>query len=127
MTDRGSIDGAVRALHAARIAGDLEALCALFDPAATFRVAGSSLQAPVAISARGAAEIRLWLSVLVRTFRLTDYELLGLLIDHHSAAAHWRARIHSKVTGVVVPTELIDWIELRNARIVAYTEMFSPG
>jgi ketosteroid isomerase-like protein len=126
MTDRGSIEGAIRALHAARVAGELEALCQLFDPGALFRVSGSSAHSPVAIAARGTQEIRLWLSVLVRTFRLTDYELLGLLVDGEAGAAHWRARIHSKVTGVAVPTELIDWVQLRGGRIVAYTEFFSP-
>jgi len=39
---------------------------------------------------------------------------------------HWRAHIHSKITGVVVPTELVDMVEVRNGRISSYFELFVP-
>jgi ketosteroid isomerase-like protein len=126
MIDRASMDRSVRALHAARVAGDLEALCALFSREAHFRVAGSSLGSPIAMSAQGADEIRLWLSILVRTFRLSDYELLSLLIDESGAAVHWRARNHSKVTGLAVATELVDLVQMDGERIASYTELFVP-
>jgi len=34
--------------------------------------------------------------------------------------------IHSKITGVTVPTELVDLVELRDDRIVTYSEFFVP-
>jgi len=39
---------------------------------------------------------------------------------------HWRADIHSRITGAVVSTELIDLIEVRAGRILSYTEYFVP-
>jgi ketosteroid isomerase-like protein len=49
-----------------------------------------------------------------------------LVIESPRAAVHWHADIYSKVTGVTVPTELIDMAEIRDGRIVAYTEFFMP-
>jgi ketosteroid isomerase-like protein len=34
--------------------------------------------------------------------------------------------IHSKITGALVPTELVDLIEVRDGHIVSYTEFFVP-
>jgi len=62
----------------------------------------------------------------VKTFRLTQYTILSLSIDVPRAAAHWRVDIHSKITGVVVPTELVDLIEVRGERITSHTEFFVP-
>jgi len=42
------------------------------------------------------------------------------------AAAHWRVDIHSKITGVVVPTELVDLIDVRGGRISSHIEFFVP-
>jgi hypothetical protein len=40
--------------------------------------------------------------------------------------AHWRADIYSKVTGVTVPTELVDVVEIGERGVVKYTEFFAP-
>ena len=64
--------------------------------------------------------------MLVKTFRLTQYTILSLTIDAPRAAAHWRVDIHSKVTGVVVPTELVDLIDVRGERISSHIEFFVP-
>jgi len=126
MTDRLRFEQLVRALHVARLEGDLERLCALYADEARLRIAGSTDGKPVAIAASGIAEIRPWLSILVKTFRLTQYTILSLSIDVPRAAAHWRVDIHSKITGVVVPTELVDLIEVRGERITSHTEFFVP-
>ena len=42
------------------------------------------------------------------------------------AVAHWRADIFSKVTGVTIPTELVDVVEIKMDRIAGYTEFFAP-
>ena len=126
MTDRLQIERLVRELHTARLEGNLERLCALYADEARLRIAGSTDGKPIAIAAIGIAEIRPWLSVLVKTFRLTQYTILSLTIDAPRAAAHWRVDIHSKVTGVVVPTELVDLIDVRGERISSHTEFFVP-
>ena len=127
MTDRQTTERVLRELHEARIAGQLERMCALFAPAARFRIAGTSDGKPIAMSATGQGEIRPWLAMLVKAFKLSRYEVLSEIIDDTNAAVHWRATIHSKVTGAVVATELIDLAEVQAGRIVRYTEFFVPS
>jgi ketosteroid isomerase-like protein len=113
-------------LYAARTEGQLDRLCALFAADASFRIAGASDGKPIAITARGTAEIRAWLAVMLKTFKLSSYQMLSMVIDGERAAAHWRVDIHSKITGVVVPTELVDLVEVSGGRITAYREFFAP-
>jgi len=126
MSDRSQVEQLVKELHAARLAGDLERLCRVFSSDARLRIAGSSDGKPIAIDASRIARIRPWLSILVKTFRLRGYELLSLTIEGTSAAAHWRVDIESKITGIVIPTELVDLIEVRNGQITSQIEFFVP-
>jgi ketosteroid isomerase-like protein len=126
MSERTEVERLLRELHAARVAGQLDALCALFSPDARFRIAGTSEGKPVAIDAAGSAEIRPWLSMLVKTFRIANYQLLSSVIDGGRAAVHWRADIHSRITGSRVATELVDLVETRADRIASYVEFFHP-
>ena len=126
MADRLQVEQLVRELHTARLEGNLEGLYALYADDARLRIAGSTDGKPIAIAATGIAEIRPWLSVLVKTFRLTQYTILSLSIDVPRAAAHWRVDIHSKITGVVVPTELVDLIDVRGGLISSHIEFFVP-
>ena len=127
MTERSQVEQLVKELHAARLAGDLERLCRVFAPDARLRIAGSSDGKPIAIDASRIARIRPWLSILVKTFRLRGYQLLSLTIEGSSAAAHWRVDIESKITGISIPTELVDLIEVRNGQITSQIEFFVPS
>ena len=127
MSMRGTVEGIVRELHAARVAGDLERLCGVFAADARLRIAGSSDGKPIAIDASRLNRIRPWLSILLKTFRLSRYQLLSLVIEDGHVAAHWRADIESKITGVSVSTELVDLIEVRNGQIASQVEFFVPS
>jgi ketosteroid isomerase-like protein len=124
--NRLEIEKLLGELYAARTEGQLDRLCALFAADASFKIAGASDGKPIAITARGAAEIRAWLAVMLKTFKLSRYQMLSVVIDGARAAAHWRVDIHSKITGVVVPTELVDLVEVSGGRITAYREFFAP-
>jgi len=126
VTDRRDTDQLLRELHAARVEGQLQRLCAVFAEDATFRIAGTSEGKPIAITATGIEEIRPWLAMLVKTFRLTGYEASPSVIEGQRAMINWRAQIHSKITGAVVSTELVDLVEVRNGRIGSYFELFVP-
>ncbi|HTV52108.1 MAG TPA: nuclear transport factor 2 family protein [Steroidobacteraceae bacterium] len=117
----------LRQLYAARLSGQLEQLCALFTADAFFRIAGSSAGKPIAITAHGAHEVRTWLTMMLKTFRLSDQQIVAMIVDGNRAAVHWRASIHSRITGVTVSTELVDVIELRAQSICSYTELFVPS
>ena len=124
--NRLEIEQLLKELHAARTEGQLDRLSALFAPDASFKIAGASDGKPIAITAKGSKEIRTWLAVMLKTFKLSRYQLLSVVIDGARAAAHWRVDIHSKITGVVVPTELVDLVEVSGGRIAAYREFFAP-
>jgi len=116
----------IKQLHAARVGGDLAGLCRLFADEGRFEIVGASADKPIAIRALNLAEFRPWLAMMVKVFRLNDYTLLSLVVEWPRATAHWRADIYSKVTGVTVPTELVDVVELNSEHIVTYTEFFAP-
>ena len=126
MPDRLEVERLLRELYAARLGGDLEALCRTFAKDARLDIAGTSYATPMAIRAAGLGEIRSWLALLVKTFQLADQEILSMIIDGETAAVHWRARIRSKITGATVLTELIDVVRVREGRIAFYTEFFVP-
>ena len=126
MTDRLVIDRLLRELYAARAHGDLDGVCRTFSHDAKFQLAGASHASPIAITAVGIDEIRSWLALMLKTFQIYDQTILSLLIDGANAAVHWRARIHSRITGVAVVTELVDLVQIRDGRIASYTEFFVP-
>jgi ketosteroid isomerase-like protein len=126
MMDRAEFEQLLRRLYLARLNGDVAGLCRLFADDVQFRIAGSSDGKPIAISARGMSEVRAWLTVMVKTFRLSNQNVLSMLMEGEDAAVHWRANIHSRVTGAVVATELVDLIKVRDSCITSYSEFFVP-
>ena len=126
MAERVVAERMIRELHAARVGGDLAALCRLFADHGQFEIVGASADKPVAIRASGIAEFRPWLAMMVKVFRLSNYTLLSLVVEWPRATVHWRADIYSKVTGVTIATELVDLVELSDDRILNYTEFFVP-
>jgi ketosteroid isomerase-like protein len=123
LTDRSEIDRLLRGLYDARLRGDLDGVCRVFSEDAKFRIAGVSHHAVVAV---GVGEIRQWIALLIKTFQLNDHAVLAVIIDEDKAAVQWKADIFSRITGLSVPTDVVDLIELRNERIVSYTEFLAP-
>jgi hypothetical protein len=116
----------IEQLHAARVAADLTGMCRVFADDGRFEILGASADKSIAIRANDLAEFRPWLSMMVKVFRITNYHLLSLTVEWPRAVAHWRADIYSKVTGVTVPTELVDVTKLGEDSILTYTEFFAP-
>jgi ketosteroid isomerase-like protein len=127
MIERVEIERLLLELYAARVRGDLAAVCAKFTNDANFQVAGASSNAsPIAMKAVGVSEFRPLLAIMIKSFKLTEQTILTLLIDGTKAAVHWRAKVHSRITGTTVLTELIDVVEVKDGRIGSYTEFFVP-
>lgn len=126
MISRAEIGGRLRELYDARVRSDLEAICGLFAPDARFEIASASHGNPVAVNARGRDEFRPLLKLLLRTFRVTDQSILSMIIDEPKAAVHWRAAIHSRITGAAVLTEFMDIVEFDDGHIASYIEFFVP-
>jgi ketosteroid isomerase-like protein len=127
VTDRSEIHRLLRELYAARVSSDLDALCRAFSEEATFKIAGiSGHDSAIAVTAMGIGDIRQWLSLLIKTFEITDQVILSIVVENDKAAVHWRARIYSRITGIVSFREVVDLVELRNGHVVCYTEFLVP-
>ncbi len=126
MSERIVAERIIKQLHSARLGGDLAGMCSVFAGAGRFEILGASADKPIAIRATNLVEFRPWLSMMVKVFRLTNYELLSMTVEMPRVVAHWRVDIFSKVTGATVPTELVDVVHIDADRIAAYTEFFAP-
>jgi ketosteroid isomerase-like protein len=124
MTDRLVTERLLHRLYAARVQGDLPGLIATFSNDAIFRFAGATNPVPVSVSAAGVDKFRPLLSIMIKTFKLSDHVIESMLIDGEKAAVHWRADIFSRITGVTVPTEVMDMVEIRGGLVASYTEFF---
>ena len=126
MTQRAAIEALLTGLYAARLRGDLEAMMRAFADDSRLDIAGASYTSPMTVKAAGSAQVRKWLALLVKSFQLTDQQVLALIVEDERAAAHWRALVRSRITGIAVPTEFIDVVTVRAGRIALYTEFFVP-
>lgn len=126
MSERQQIEKLLRDFYATRIGANLDGLVGFFAQDAHFRIAGTGDGKPIAIAATGREQIRPWLGLLVKTFRIGNHEIRSMTIEGASAAVHWEAQIHSKVTGVIVPTEFVDLVTVRDGLIASYIELFVP-
>ena len=126
MSERIVAERAIQQLHAARLGGDLAGMCRVFADDGNYEILGAGADKSIAIRAKNLAEFRPWLSMLVKVFRLSNYQLLSMTVEIPRVVAHWRVDIFSKVTGVTVPTELVDVVQVDGERIAAYTEFFAP-
>ena len=126
MVERATAQRTIETLHAARVAGDLAGMLKVFSADGQYEILGASADKSIAIRAKDLADFRPWLAMMVKVFRLTNYELLSFTVDSPRIVAHWRADIYSKVTGVTVPTELVDVVDIGDRGIVKYTEFFAP-
>jgi ketosteroid isomerase-like protein len=126
MTDREEIEAVLRGLYAARLRGDLDAMCAAFCDDAVFQIAGAGQVSAVLNRAVGVGEFRPLLAVMLKTFKLRDQVILAVLIDGTKAAVHWRAGVHSRITGTIALTEFVALVETSGGRIASYLEFFAP-
>jgi ketosteroid isomerase-like protein len=126
MTDRLQIDRLLRELYAARERGDLAGVCRIFSDDAKFEIAGASHTSPIAIATSGIEQIRTWMALLIKTFQVNDLEILSMIIEGATAAVHWRAKVRSRITGVSVPTDFVDLVQVRDGHIASYIEFFVP-
>jgi ketosteroid isomerase-like protein len=123
--NRLEIDCLLRELYAGRVRGDLGAVCRIFADDAKFRIAGPSFATRISVSSVGIEQLRPLLAVMLKTFKLSEHTILSMIIDGTKAAVHWRANVHSRITGERVVTEHIDIVEIRDGRIASYIEFFA--
>lgn len=126
MSERVEIEHLLHELYAARARGDLDALCACFAMDAVLEIAGASQSSPLSMTVSGVEKYRPLLAIMIRSFKLSGQRILAMLVDGPKAAVHWRADVHSRITGTTIYTELVDLVEFREGRITSFIEFFAP-
>src|SRR4051812_45676516 len=122
MTMRAEIETLLRDLYAARVRGDIDAICRAFTPDARFELASSHLAGPPPLLTAGVAQFRPAIEGLIKTFEFKDHTIVTMVIEGEQAAVRWRSTMRSSVTGETVTTEVVDIIHFANGRIAPMTE-----
>jgi ketosteroid isomerase-like protein len=125
--DRNEIEAFVRTLYAARVGGDMQALGRAFAGNARFQIAGSPEVSMVATVIEGHDGVMALMQTMVDTFVLEDFAILDLVIDGNKAAVRWRATIHQGASGQTFTTELADFIEIADGKVVSFIEFLDTA
>jgi len=127
MISRLEVETLLRSLYTARVSGDFEGVCKIFTENARFEILSAGNRTPLAVKAKGAAEIRALMKLLIKTFRIGEEKISSMIIDGSKVAVHWQASVYSRITGQTVPTEFIDIVEIHDGQISSYREFVVPG
>jgi ketosteroid isomerase-like protein len=119
---RAEIEQLVRKLYTARIAGDLDEMMRCLAPDVHFELVGDPTASPVAARSLGHDNIRPHLAALVYAFKFHSEDIITLIVEGSKAAVRSRARITSTLTGATIDTELADFIEFKDGRIVSFIQ-----
>jgi len=127
MTDRAGIEKLVRDCYAARVRGDVEGVMRFFDRNLQFEIVGDRAITPAAGRSVGADSFRAQLTSLVSTFTFHSHDIVSIVIDGTKAAVRARVKLTSAVTGRTVETELADFIEVKDGRIVSFAQFIDTA
>ena len=119
---RAEIEQLVRTLYAARVAGDVEAMMAWAAPDVHFALAGDPTASPVAGQVSGADKLCPQLAQLVQAYTFNSYDITALVVEGSRAAVRGKANITAVKSGTTVDTELADFIEVKDGRVVSFVQ-----
>lgn len=125
--DRSETESFIKNFYAARVDGDMEALGAFFAPGATFTVAGSPEFSILATTAEGHEAVMTLFQTMTDSFALEDFAILDLLVDGGKAAIRWRASVNVITAGQTYDTELADFLEIEDGKVVSFTEFLDTA
>jgi len=125
--DRSEIEAFVKKLYAARVAGDMDALEQAFDEKVKFQIAGSPEVSMIATAIEGRDAVLAMTQTMADSFAIEDFEILDLLIDGNKAAIRWRATIHQVAAGRSFTTEVANFLEIAEGRVVSFIEFLDTA
>ena len=120
--DRHAIEQTLRRAYEARVRGDIDEISRIFREDAHFELAGSPAASAVARRTLGVEEFRPRIVELIKTFEMSDLEVLSMVIEGQRAAVHWRVKVRSTITGATATTDLMDLVEFKDGRIAFFLE-----
>lgn len=125
--DRGEIETLVKKLYAARVDGDMDALAALYDDTVTFQIAGSPENSILATEAKGREEVMGLMQTITDTLAFEDFAVVDLLIAGNKAAVRWRATVNQYTANRTFETEIADFIEVADGKVVSLVEFLDTA
>lgn len=114
MTGSSDIEGLVRGLCAARVAGDMDVLRRGYAENATFRIVGSPAWGTLTAPLVGHATIMARFEAMIAGIALSDFAILNLFVDGNQAAVRWRATVRDAETKDDSTTEVAQFLEVEN-------------
>lgn len=121
MTDRRTIETALRTAYAARVRGDVDATMKYFADDAVFRIHGRGTGVPaLSDAAVGKAAIAQAMAQLVEGWRFDDWKELALLVDGDKAALHWTAKATCLATNKSEMLDAFDLVTFRDGKFVDF-------
>lgn len=125
--NRDEIEAFVLGIYDARVEGGMGALAGIFADDAKFQIAGSPEHSMLAALAEGHEAVMGLLQTIVDTLELENFTLLDLLVEDNKVAVRWRATFRHVTSGETYPSELADFIEIRDGKVVSYTEFLDTA
>ncbi|HML92536.1 nuclear transport factor 2 family protein [Methyloceanibacter sp.] len=125
--DRSAFEGVLKSFYAARVAGEPDELGEMFAENAKFQIAGSPEYSMLATKVQGRDGIVSLFRTIADSFGLEDFAVQDMLIDGNKAAVRWTARVQNITAGDSFATELADFIEIENGKIISLNEFLDTA
>lgn len=125
--DASEFEMFLKQFYAARIGGDVEALGTMFAEDARFRIAGSPEYSMLATSVQGRDGITGLFRTIADSFGLDEFSMEDLLVNGNKAAVRWNARVQNITSGDSFTTELADFIEIGDGKIISLNEFLDTA
>ena len=125
--DNTEFEAFLKGFYAARIDGEVEAVGAMFAEDAQFRIVGSPEFSMLATTVQGREAITGLFRTISDSFALKAFSMEDLLIDGNRAAVRWSARVQNITTGDSFTTELADFIEVDQEKVISLNEFLDTA
>ena len=125
--DSAEFEAFLKSFYAARIGGEVEAVGAMFAEDAQFRIVGSPEFSILATTVKGREAITGLFRTISDSFGLEAFSIEDLLINGNKAAVRWSARVQNITTGDSFTTELADFIEINQEKIISLNEFLDTA
>ena len=125
--DRSAFEAFLKSFYATRVAGEADKLGEMFADDAKFQIAGSPEYSMLATKVQGRDGIVSLFRTISDSFGLEDFAFQDMLIDGNKAAVRWTARVQNITSGDSFATELADFIEIENGKIISLNEFLDTA
>ncbi len=125
--DSTEFEAFLKSFYAARIGGEVEAVGAMFAEDAQFRIVGSPEFSMLATTVKGREAITGLFRTISDSFGLEAFSIEDLLINGNKAAVRWSARVQNITTGDSFTTELADFIEINQEKVISLNEFLDTA